>query len=112
MHLYHGAPLRSLFTAQASVSFNNKDYILTVEKAAIFTNFLGIKSRLEAIPLKMNVTIDFSKTTLVDYNVMENIDQFITEYSGSGGSVKLVGLEHHKSFSDHKMATRKRANAS
>ncbi len=108
IHLYHGAPLRSLFTAQASVSFNGKDYILTVEKAAIFTNFLGIKSRLEAIPLKMNVTIDFSKTTLVDHNVMESIHQFKQEYRASGGTIKMIGLENHETFSDHTMATRKR----
>jgi len=111
MHLYNGAPLRSLFTAQASVSFNETDYILTVEKAAIFTNFLGIKSRLEAIPLQMNVTIDFSKTTLVDHSVLENIHLFELDYIASGGTIRLIGLENHLPFSDHKMASRKKSLA-
>jgi MFS superfamily sulfate permease-like transporter len=105
-HLLQGAPFRSLFSAQASVSFSGKDYILEVEKAAVFTNFLGIKSRLEAIPLGMNVTLDFSKTTLVDHNVMESIYQFKDEYRASGGTIELVGLEDHVSLSDYKTATR------
>jgi MFS superfamily sulfate permease-like transporter len=107
-HLWHGAPFRSLFSAQASVSFNGKDYILEVEKAAIFTNFLGIKSRLEAIPVGMNVTLDFSKSTLVDHNVMESVMQFKEEYRATGGTIRLIGLDNHVSFSDHKTATRKR----
>ena len=109
LHLLHGAPFQSLFSAQASVSFNGKDYILEVEKAAVFTNFLGIKSRLEAIPKGMNVTLDFSKTTLVDHNVMESIYQFKEEYRASGGTIRLVGLENHITLSDHKTATRVRS---
>jgi len=105
-HLYHGASLRSLFSAQASVSFNGKDYLLEVEKSAIFTNFLGIKSRLEAIPQGMNVTLDFTKTTLVDHNVLESVYQFKEEYRNAGGTIKMIGLENHIPLSDHKTATR------
>ena len=108
IHLYHGAPLKSLFRAQASVSFNNNDYLIEVEKAAIFTNFLGIKSRLEAIPAGMNVTIDFTKSTLVDHNVMESIHEFENDYRASGGNIQSVGLEKLKPFSKHEMATRKK----
>ena len=82
------------------------NFIILVGKAAVFTNFLGIKSRLEAIPLGMNVTLDFSKTTLVDHNVMESIYQFKDEYRASGGTIELVGLEDHVSLSDYKTATR------
>jgi MFS superfamily sulfate permease-like transporter len=107
-HLLNGAPLRSLFSVTASVSFNDKDYLIEVEKVAAFTNFLGIKSRLQAIPAGMNLTIDFSKTIFVDHSVLDNLDLFSKEYTQAGGVVRVVGLENHKPTSSHKLATRVR----
>jgi MFS superfamily sulfate permease-like transporter len=109
IHMFSGAPFRSLFSVQASVSFLDNNYLLEVEKSAVFTNFLGIKSRLEAIPKGMNVTIDFSKTTLVDHSVMESIHHFEQEYTHAGGTVQIVGFENHIPFSDHKHASRRRS---
>lgn len=108
IHLINGAPLRSLFSVQASVSFEGKNYVIEVEKLAVFTNFLGIKSRLDAIPQGMNVTIDFSKTQLVDHSVMECIHHFEMDYQAAGGTVQVIGFDNHIAFSDHKLATRKR----
>ena len=108
LHLRDGAPIKSLFKATASVSSNGNDYLIEVEESAIFSNFLGIKSRLEAIPAAMNVTIDFAKTKLVDDDVMENIQQFKHKYALKGGKVTIIGFENHKPLSDHKLSSRKR----
>ena len=109
-HVMNGAPLKSLFSVVASVSFNKKDYLLEVEEVAAFTNFLGIKSRLKAIPPGMNVTIDFSKSVFVDHSVQDNIDSFCKDYSSRGGSVRIIGLENHKAISSHPLATRVRSH--
>lgn len=108
IHLINGAPFSSLFRAPASVSFNENNYVLEIEQSALFTNFLGIKSRLEAIPQGMYLTIDFSKTKLVDHSVMENIHQFEHAYTAAGGKVKVVGLEQHVALSEHYLAARKK----
>ncbi len=50
------------------------------------------------------MTIDLSRTQLVDYSVMENLEQFKREYEQNGGSVTLIGLESHESLSGHKAA--------
>lgn len=110
IHLVNGAPFSSLFKAPATVSFNDNHYILEIEKSALFSNFLGIKSRLEAIPQGMNLTIDFSKTKLVDHSVMENIEHFIHSYSSDGGTVEVVGLEGHTSLSNHPLSTKKKSS--
>jgi MFS superfamily sulfate permease-like transporter len=107
IHLYHGAPFKSLFKATAAVSSYNNNYLIEVEESAIFSNFLGIKSRIEAIPAAMNVTIDFAKTKLVDHDVMKNIQLFKHNYTAKGGKVTIIGLENHTSLSDHKLASRK-----
>ncbi len=108
LHLIHGAPLSSLFRAPASVSFNDDVYLVEIEQSALFTNFLGIKSRLEAIPAGMHVTIDLSNTRLVDHSVMENIHHFEQEYRASGGTVSIIGLDEHQPLSKHPRATNKK----
>ncbi|MFA9198659.1 MAG: SulP family inorganic anion transporter, partial [Aquirufa sp.] len=66
------------------------------------------KRKLEAIPTGFNVTIDLSKTHLVDHSVMENFEHFKHDYERGGGSVTLIGLDSHKSLSGHKAAAMKR----
>jgi MFS superfamily sulfate permease-like transporter len=105
-HLYNGAPLKSLFKAPAVVSFNDNEYILEIEEAAIFTNFLGIKSRLDAIPKNMKVTIDFSKAKVIDHTVMDNLTLFQAKYSEEGGQVDIIGLENHRSLSKHPLSAK------
>lgn len=108
IHLFNGASFSSLFSSRASVSFNDNDYLIEVEESALFSNFLGLKSRLEAIPAQMNLTVDFSKTKLVDHSVLESLHQFESAYTSAGGSFKMIGFENHIAFSDHKLASRKR----
>lgn len=107
IHLLNGAPISSIFKAPATVSFDNGHYIVEVEKAAVFSNFLGIKSRLQAIPQGMIVTIDLSKTKLVDHSVMENLQHFQHDYEADGGTVEIIGLDNHIAVSKHKLAARK-----
>jgi len=107
IHLVNGAPLSSLFKIPATVSFNGDVYLVQVEKAAVFSNFLGLKSKLEAIPQGMHITLDLSQTKLVDHSVMENIHHFEHDYKEQGGTFQIVGLHNHNPLSDHKLAARK-----
>jgi MFS superfamily sulfate permease-like transporter len=86
----------------------DNNYLVEVEKAALFTNYLNLKAKLDAIPQEMHVTVDFSKTKLVDHSVMENIEHFASDYAKSNGTVELIGLHEHKPLSSHKLAARKK----
>lgn len=108
IHLINGTPVSSLFKAPTTVSFNDNEYYVEIDKAAVFTNFLGVKSKLEAIPPGFNITIDLKKTKLVDHSVMEALHHFEHDYSNSGGTVKIIGTEEHKPLSSHKFAALKR----
>ncbi len=108
IHLYHGASVSALFKAPVIVSFSGSKYVVEIDKAAIFTNYLGIKSKLEAIPPGGDVIIDLKNTKLVDHSVMENLHHFVYEYTQKGGQVSIIGLENHQPVSDHKLAARKR----
>jgi MFS superfamily sulfate permease-like transporter len=109
IHVINGVPLRSIFKAPANVSFDDdKHYLVEIEKAAVFTNWLGIKGKLEAIPAEMNVTIDLSNTKLVDHSVMENLHHWEHDYKAEGGQVKIIGIDDHTPLSGHKLAARKK----
>ncbi len=109
IHMYHGASVTALFKAPVVVSFTDDTYLVEIDKAAIFTNYLGIKSKLEAIPPGFKVIIDLKGTKLVDHSVMENLHHFEHDYTQSGGSVSIIGLDEHEPVSDHKLAARKKA---
>lgn len=108
IHFINGTPLSSFFKAPTVVSFEGNEYLVEIDKAAIFTNYLGIKRKLEEIPTGFNVTIDLKNTKLVDHSVMESLNHFKHDYEESGGTVKLIGLEVHKPVSTHAFAARKR----
>ena len=76
IHLINGTPISSFFKAPTLVSFEGNNYLVEISKAAVFTNYLGVKSKLEAIPYGFDVTIDLKKTKLVDHSVMENLEHF------------------------------------
>ena len=79
-----------------------------MDKAAVFTNYMGLKSVLEAVPQGMNLTVDLSKTHLVDHSVMENLHHFEHDYIAAGGTVSIVGIDGHEPLSNHKLAARKK----
>jgi MFS superfamily sulfate permease-like transporter len=107
VHLFNGTPLSSFFKAPTVVSFEGDDYLIEIDKAAIFTNLLGIKRKLDEIPSGFNVVIDLKKTKLVDHSVMESLHHFKEEYEQQGGKVRIKGLEKHKPLSNHHFASRK-----
>lgn len=107
LHLINGAPLSSFLKAPTSISFSGNEYLVEIEKAAIFSNFLGIKKKLEEIPAGFQVTIDLKNAVMVDHSVMENLHHFQHEYEETGGKVKITGLDQHKPVSDHHLAARK-----
>jgi MFS superfamily sulfate permease-like transporter len=84
----------SLFKAQAEVAFIEDKYEVYVSRSAVFTNFMGIKTKLESIPVSSHVTIFFEKNSLIDHSSMEQIQLFKTNYEREGGIVELVGLKN------------------
>lgn len=108
IHAINGTPISSFFKAPTVVSFHGNQYLVEISKSAIFSNYLGIKRKLEEIPPGYHVIIDLSKTRVVDHSVMENLEHFKYDYQNISlsGTVEITGLQEHVSKSNHPLSVR------
>lgn len=107
LHVLRGASWKGLFKAAIVVEEDGDVVNVHLQQAAVFTNYMAIKSRLASIPSGKHVRIDFTDLALIDHSVMENLHHFKDDYTNAGGEVRLIGLDDMKAFSDHPLAARK-----
>jgi MFS superfamily sulfate permease-like transporter len=109
IHVSRGASLGSLFRAGVVVDEENERYLLRLGDAAIFTNYLGIKEKLDKIPKGKTVAFDLANTVVIDHTVMDNLHHFEEDYVRAGGTVEFIGLDELEPVSSHPHAARKRS---
>lgn len=107
LHLSRGVSLKSLFFSACTVQSFGDRHIVVLERSAVFSNYIAIKNKLDAIPRGGSVTIDLRNSELVDHTVMESLSHFKEEYEGDGiGSVEITGLDQLRPISAHPHAAR------
>lgn len=108
LHIKNGAPLRSLFKAIVHEERVGDELILEVHDSAIFTNYIGLKSRLLAIPADVKrVTIDFSNAWVVDHTVLGKLHNLSNNWTDK--ELILTGFDDHVPMSSHELAARRKA---
>ncbi len=107
-HLWHGAPVTGFLKADVEVVPAGDDrVILVVKRAAVFSNWLGLrKAVLAAGADRRVVDIDLSRTRLVDHSTMEKLHEIEAEFALAGKTLSLIGLEDHTPLSRHPLAAR------
>lgn len=109
IHLYRGVKPSNLFTMAYHVNQTDEDtYHVAISGAAVFSNFMGLKSMLSNLPEHKNISFDLSEANLIDHTVMEFIHEFSHDYAHSGGTCTVTGLDDHEPFSDHPLAARRK----
>lgn len=109
IHMLRGLKLDNAFSMAYHVKQTAPDtHHIAVSGAAVFSNFLSLKSLLADFPQQKQVFFDLSDAELIDHTVMEFIHHFTEEYNLAGGRCEIVGLNNHTSFSDHHLAARRK----
>lgn len=111
IHLSHGIPLRSLWNPELSVeSSEDGSVIIRARHSAIFTNWLAVRRKIHrhGIQEHRNVTLDLSECRLVDHSVMTKLQDLQREFEQASLHLNVLGLENHRSLSDHHLSARKR----
>lgn len=108
VNLRFGAKFSSLFNSNLEISKESSfKYKVLVNGPAIFSNFPWAKNSLESIPANANVTVDFTKATVVDHSFMENLNYYDAYRKKSGGNIFIEGLDYHEQVSNHPLAARR-----
>ncbi len=81
-------------------------YHLSVRAYSNFTNFRGLKRKLDSVPTNSNVIVDFSLAKFVDYSVLEQLSDYSDYFEKFDGSFEIIGLDDLTSFSAHPLAPR------
>jgi len=108
-HIGRGVPLRGLL----SISYHlephaGNTWVVRVSGAAIFSNFLSLKSELAGLAPGGHITFDLSEAGLIDHTVMDFIYQYQEDYTTRGGHCEILGLDQHAAYGAHALAARKR----
>lgn len=84
----------NLFKPRVQAQAHNGSETVRFAGSLGFHNFLGIRSKLEAVPNGKRLTLDFSDVHYVDHTVMGRLDTFKREYTQDGGEVEFTGMDH------------------
>ncbi len=109
-HLWHGAPIVSLFLAKIDVVPEGDETVrLVIKDAAVFSNWPGLRSAiLEQARDYPTIVLDLSRTWLVDHSVMVNLHDLEKELAEAGTTLVRIGLEDHCPLSRHPRAARRK----
>lgn len=106
IHLVNGVPIASLFRLRADIERSEDGATVTVSDSAVFSTWIGLKKRLEALKGETRVRLDLSGTALVDHTVMDRLREMEKEFEEEGASLEIQGLDGHRPFSDDPTAAR------
>lgn len=107
IHSIYGVPLKSLFKPFLTINENGDEYTIDVEHSAIFSNYIGLKKQLDALPRGKSIIMDFTNTRVIDHTVQDHLSELAEKYRQGGGKFVIQGLDDHKPISAHPLATRK-----
>jgi MFS superfamily sulfate permease-like transporter len=102
----NGAKANELFKSKASVTENGDDINLSTESSLVFSNLINFKKKLLSFPMGKNITIDLSKSKLVDHTTMSALLDIESDYNEAGGHMKIAGLEKHTALGHGETAAR------
>ncbi|MBI3863846.1 MAG: SulP family inorganic anion transporter [Planctomycetia bacterium] len=113
LHIFNGAPLRSLLRAPITVNRDDRDNtVVSVHDAAVFSNWIRLRRQIEDASDTATVQLDLSETRLVDHTVMERLHILQREFAERNRTLVITGLDDHTSSSGHEFASRKKAKKS
>lgn len=108
-HLWNGAPLGGLLRSDVTaVPEGDTRVVLVVRRAAVFSNWLGLRKAIVGQgECKDEVILDLSDTRLVDHSTMEKLHELEEEFAHGGKRLTVIGLDAHVPLSKHPYAARK-----
>lgn len=74
---------------------------VTITGIANFYNLLKIRKVLDNIGDQHHIILDFAKASIVDFTLLEYVQEHARNYQQTGGQLDIVGLNVHQTTSNH-----------
>ncbi|NOS88080.1 MAG: SulP family inorganic anion transporter [Methylococcaceae bacterium] len=108
IHILRGVRFNNLFKIHFVIEPQaNGSVIVSIVGAAIFSNFMALKTALSALEEGKTIIFQMNNTYLLDHTVMEFLHDFEHSYVGKGGKIVFLGMEYHDTYSRHPLSARK-----
>jgi MFS superfamily sulfate permease-like transporter len=104
LHLSRGVSFGSLFNAKMTINDNT----IKVKGAAVFSNFIQVKNKLNEFPLTSNVVLDVRDCVLVDHSVIETLHHLKDDFETEGGQLIIMGIDEFTPTSKHKLSVHRK----
>lgn len=90
-------------------NFKVQDHSIDIFDAAVFSNFLPIKSKILTFPYNSHLKLDFKHCNFIDHTVIESLHHLQDDFKNEGGSLTILGIEEFKPISSHPLASRRKS---
>jgi MFS superfamily sulfate permease-like transporter len=108
IHMLRGVRANNLFKIYFVLEeMEDGSLLVEIVGAAIFSNFLALKTVLAGIGKDRRVIFQLSNAYLIDHTVMEFLHDFQHNYEAQGGTCEFFGMEYQDTYSRHPLAVRK-----
>ncbi|MGZ3864389.1 MAG: SulP family inorganic anion transporter [Bacteroidia bacterium] len=101
VNLIHGTRISNLFRSDVVMQENANQIQFNVKGDAVFSNYLGLKKKLYALPAGKHVNINLSNCRVIDHTTLTSLSNFNTDYTNDGGEVTISGYENHHAAMGH-----------
>jgi MFS superfamily sulfate permease-like transporter len=102
-----GVRWAELFRTNVDADIEEDGYVhLKVHGAAAFSNWLGLRRHILALPCGQNVWVDLSDTRVVDHTVLTQLEYMSKTMSEQGTKLVFGGVSHLRPVCSHPHATR------
>ncbi len=107
LHVCSGIPPHRLLIPHTEVLEEDDAQVVRVHKAAVFSNWLGIRSLLLQMKHAPKVVVCLKNTKLVDHSCIRKLEEMAHDWKLENRELIIAGLEDHEPVSNHPHAARK-----
>ncbi|WP_145090457.1 SulP family inorganic anion transporter [Anatilimnocola aggregata] len=104
LHLLRGISFRSIFSPNIKTTQSDEGIVVNAIDSLVFTTWIWLKQRLQAMDDKQKVVVDLSSARVVDHTVLAKLQDLKNDWFVVGRTLDIRGLESHKSMSAHPLS--------